>query len=375
MRAVLISRVHLLAANRVKWNYIKDAELFFITPPSIHHPLKTYQAEFCTDWPHFLVPARNTDRLSTFFFHPWQLRSILLRLKPDLIQVDEEPLSLALLQVMTLKNQLQCPIVFFSWENLPIKPRLGFSVVRHFNLSRADGAIAGTREAAQQLQKAGFRGQVAVIPQLGVSPEHFRPLRNEALRRELGLRSFTIGYLGRIVPEKGLWVLLKALALLNADWHCLIVGEGSIRKEWLAQAEQMGLGHRVIWIPTVPHADVVRYINAMDVLVLPSLTTQRWKEQFGHVLIQAMSCQVPVIGSNSGAIPEVIGDTGIVVPEGDPSALARAIERLYRSEDERMALGKKGRERVLQHFTNEQIAQRTWLFWQEILDARSPVCR
>jgi glycosyltransferase involved in cell wall biosynthesis len=375
MRAVLISRVHLLAANRVKWNYIKDAELFFITPPSIHHTLKTYQAELCTDWPHFLVPAWNTDRLSPFFFHPWQLRSILLRLKPDLIQVDEEPLSLALLQVMTLKNQLQCPIVFFSWENLPIKPRLGFSVVRHFNLSRADGAIAGTREAAQQLQKAGFRGQVAVIPQLGVSPEHFRPLRNEALRRELGLRSFTIGYLGRIVPEKGLWVLLKALALLNADWHCLIVGEGSIRKEWLAQAEQMGLGHRVIWIPTVPHADVVRYINAMDVLVLPSLTTQRWKEQFGHVLIQAMSCQVPVIGSNSGAIPEVIGDAGIVVPEGDPSALARAIERLYRSEEERMALGKKGRERVLQHFTNEQIAQRTWLFWQEILDARSPVCR
>jgi glycosyltransferase involved in cell wall biosynthesis len=88
-----------------------------------------------------------------------------------------------------------------------------------------------------------------------------------------------------------------------------------------------------------------------------------------------MSCQVPVIGSNSGAIPEVIGDAGIVVPEGDPSALARAIERLYRSEEERMALGKKGRERVLQHFTNEQIAQRTWLFWQEILDARSPVCR
>ena len=137
----------------------------------------------------------------------------------------------------------------------------------------------------------------------------------------------------------------------------------------------MGLGHRVIWIPTVPHADVVRYINAMDVLVLPSLTTQPWKEQFGRVLIQAMSCQVPVIGSNSGAIPEVIGDAGIVVPEGDPSALARAIERLYRSEEERMALGKKGRERVLQHFTNEQIAQRTWLFWQEILDARSPVCR
>ncbi|MBC7261794.1 MAG: glycosyltransferase, partial [Chloroflexi bacterium] len=242
-----------------------------------------------------------------------------------------------------------------------------------FNLQRADGAIAGTGEAAQRLREAGFVGPMATIPQLGVDPEVFQPSRNEVLRQRLGLKSFTIGYAGRIIPEKGLWVLLDALRILNGDWQCLLVGEGPIREQWLKRSKDMGLEQRVIWVPTVPHAAVADYINAMDVLALPSLTTPRWKEQFGHVLIEAMACQVPVIGSASGAIPEVVGDAGIIVPEGDCDALARAIEHLYTCEAKRVSLGRKGRERVLAHFTNQQITQKTWLFWQEVLNARGTV--
>jgi glycosyltransferase involved in cell wall biosynthesis len=153
------------------------------------------------------------------------------------------------------------------------------------------------------------------------------------------------------------------------------VGFYYIRKCLLKMHKDMGLDRRVVWVPTVSHTVVPDYINTMDVLVLPSLTTPRWKEQFGHVLIEAMACQVPVIGSDSGAIPEVIGDAGIVIPEGDSNALARAIERLRSSEAERVAIGRRGREQVLAHFTNERIAQKTWLFWQEILDACGSVRR
>lgn len=372
MRVVVIGRTYALEINRAKWNYLpSNVDLTLITPAKIHHPLRIYRAEPSTRWTHFLLEAWGTDRLSGFAFHPWELWPLLWRLRPDLIQVDEEPSSLAVLEVLLLKPWLKCPVLLFSWENLPIRYRWPFSMVRRFNLRRVDGAIAGTQEAAHRLRADGFSRPIAVIPQLGVDPQRFHPQRNHSLRQELGLHTFTIGYIGRIIPEKGLWVLLNALSLLQGDWQCLLVGEGQIRKEWLYQARKRGLGERIVWIPTVPHVKVPEYINAMDVLVLPSLTTSRWKEQFGHVLIEAMACGIPVIGSDSGAIPEVIGEAGLIVPEGNAVALAQALDDLRSSESRRVTLGQKGRERVLALYTNEKICNQTFRFWQEVLDART----
>ncbi len=370
MRVVVIGRTYALEINRAKWDHLpKGVDLTLVTPSEIRHLLKVYQVEFSTRWTHFLLEAWGTDRLSGFAFYPWTLWSLLIRLKPDLIQVDEEPPSLALLEVLLLKPWLKRPVVFFSWENLSVQYRWPFSTIRRLNLRWADGAIAGTREAAHRLHEAGFSGPMAVIPQLGIDPERFRPFRNDSLRQKLGLHAFTIGYIGRIVPEKGLWVLLDALSSLKGDWQCLLVGEGPIREEWLHQAQKRGLKGRIFWVPTVPHIAVPEYINAMDVVMLPSLATPRWKEQFGHVLIEAMACGVPVIGSDSGAIPEVIGDAGLIVPEGDPLALARAMDLLRSSESQRATLGRKGRERVLALYTNERICHQTFLFWREVLDA------
>ncbi|MCS7179007.1 MAG: glycosyltransferase [Anaerolineae bacterium] len=376
MRVVVIGRTYALEINRAKWTYLPDeVRLFLVTPDKIRHTLKVYPAELSTRWPHFLLKAWGTNRLSGFAFHPLKLWSLLRSLRPDLIQVDEEPSSLALLEVMLLKRGLKCPVLFFSWENLPIRYRWPFSAIRRFNLHRADGAIAGTQEAGQRLREAGFSGPMAVIPQLGVDPERFAPRRNDSLRRQLGLRTFTIGYLGRLVPEKGLWVLLDALSSLQGDWQCLLVGEGPLREKGLQQAQRRSIRERVFWIPTVPHTAVPEYLNTIDVVVLPSLTTERWKEQFGHILIEAMACGVPVIGSDSGAIPEVIGDAGLIVPEGNPLALAQAIDFLRSSELQRATLGRKGRERVLALYTNERICRQTLGFWQEVLDARTSFCR
>lgn len=376
MRVVVIGRTYALEVNRAKWVHLPgEVDLAFVTPAEIRHTLKTYPAEPSARWPHFLLEAWGTGRLSGFAFYPWKLWPLLRSLRPDLIQVDEEPPSLTLLEVMLLKPRLRCPVLFFSWENLPIRYCWPFSAIRRFNLHQADGAITGTQEAARRLREAGFSGPLAVIPQLGVDPEHFRPFRNEALRQSLGLSAFTVGYIGRIVPEKGLWVLLEALSALKGDWQCLLIGEGPIREEWLYQAQRRGIRERVFWVPTVPHIEVPEYINAMDILVLPSLTTARWKEQFGHVLIEAMACGVPVVGSDSGAIPEVIGDAGLIVPEGDPVALGRAIDALRTSESHRTILGQRGRERVLALYTNEHICRQTFRFWQEVLGACASLCR
>ncbi|MFQ3664330.1 MAG: glycosyltransferase, partial [Chloroflexaceae bacterium] len=90
----------------------------------------------------------------------------------------------------------------------------------------------------------------------------------------------------------------------------------------------------------------------------PSRTTPTWKEQFGRVLIEAMSCGVPVIGSSSGEIPHVIGEGGLTYPEGDVSALSAAIARLVADPAARRELACRGRERVLAHFTQAAIARR-----------------
>ena len=100
--------------------------------------------------------------------------------------------------------------------------------------------------------------------------------------------------------------------------------------------------------------------HEIDVLAVPSLTTPTWKEQFGpRATIEAMASGIPVVGSDSGAIPNVIGDVGLVVPEGDVDALAAALYLLRNDPEMRRDLGERGRERVLAYYTHAQIAAET----------------
>ena len=376
MRVAVAGRTYLLQANRAKWCHLpSSAEITFITPAWVPHTLGRYHVERAKKRPHYVVPGYWAGRSSGFFFAPGPLWRALQHIRPELVQIDEEPSSLALLETLILGSHLGYKTIFFTWENKVNNYPFPFNVILKANLRWATGAMAGNRDAAVLLRTSGFHGPLAVIPQLGVDPGHFAPGRNNRLRRSLGLRTFTVGYLGRLVQEKGLWVLLEALSRLEGNWQCLLVGDGPLRDEWMKQAKLRGLAERVIWQPTVHHLIVPDYLNAMDVLALPSLTMPRWKEQFGHVLIEAMSCEIPVIGSNSGAIPEVIGDAGIIVPEGDAGALADALRWLRKTPADRKSLGQRGRRRVIALYTHEKVAHQTWVFWQEVMGADSSVRR
>jgi glycosyltransferase involved in cell wall biosynthesis len=105
----------------------------------------------------------------------------------------------------------------------------------------------------------------------------------------------------------------------------------------------------------------------MDCLVLPSRTTKKWKEQFGRVLIEAMACEVPVIGSDSGEIPNVIGESGLIFKEGDVDDLASKLKLLITNMDLRVELAGKGRQRVLKHFTQEKVAKETYKIYQKMM--------
>jgi len=109
------------------------------------------------------------------------------------------------------------------------------------------------------------------------------------------------------------------------------------------------------------------YYNQLDALVLPSLTRPNWKEQFGRVLVEAMACGVPVVGSDSGEIPNVIGEAGMIFAEGDVWALRARLSRLMADPALREELARKGRERVLAHYTQAQVAAETYQVYRELL--------
>jgi glycosyltransferase involved in cell wall biosynthesis len=177
-----------------------------------------------------------------------------------------------------------------------------------------------------------------------------------------------VGFLGRFVPEKGLAVLTAALDRAAAPWRALIVGSGpeeaAIRRWAHAQSGRAAV------VTGAGHADVPGWLNAMDVLCAPSLTRPSWREQFGRMLIEAMASGVPVVASDSGEIPAVVGDAGVVVPEGDAPAWTRALDALLGDPARRSALAAAGRARAESTYAWPVVARRHLAFFEELVPSR-----
>jgi len=170
-----------------------------------------------------------------------------------------------------------------------------------------------------------------------------------------------IGYVGRIVEEKGLATLLRALSTLkDLRWGLVVIGSGPYETEFERLARQLGLSRRVQRVGYVPHEDAPLYLSAFDLLVLPSETRPNWSEQFGRVVTEALACGTPVVGSDSGEIPNLLRTTGggLIFPEGKAEALARQIRRLVVEPALRRELVTKGRPSVLAEYTNRPLAER-----------------
>lgn len=164
-----------------------------------------------------------------------------------------------------------------------------------------------------------------------------------------------------------MFTLVEATADLGIDCDLLFVGSGPVKDRIIERAKQAGSTANLVFVETVPMDEVGAYFNCMDVLALPSLTTSQWKEQFGRVLTEAMACGVPVVGSDSGAIPEVIGDAGLIFREGDAADLQSKLRTLATNLELRSKLAQLGRDRVMQHYTQERIADRTYEVYRRLV--------
>jgi glycosyltransferase involved in cell wall biosynthesis len=275
----------------------------------------------------------------------------------DVVHIDEEPYSLVTYQAMSSCVSRKIPTILAPSQNIYKRYPAPFSLVERYNLAHASGIIAVNSEALEVVRRKGFTHSGWVAPQFGVDPSLFCKQDRSELRRELGLeRHFVIGCVGRVIEEKGLDTVLDSLALLPSDCVLAVVGSGPQRDELEEQARRLKLSNRVRWLSAVRSMEVPRFLNIFDVLVLASKTRSYWKEQFGRILAEAMACEIPVVGSDSGEIPRTLGEGGLVFPEGDANALAACLLRLMRYAELRARLGACGRERVLKYFTNTQLA-------------------
>ncbi len=293
-------------------------------------------------------------------YYQSSLKQAIERYRPDVLFVEEEPYSVSAWQAYFASRRLSVKRVIYSAQNIMKNYPEPFRSMERYVLSRSDMAAVVSREVGEVLQNKGFQGELLPFP-LGVDTMQFRPIPEEGkkLREELGLgNSFVVGYVGRFVEEKGMHTLMDALPhLAGSRFKLLMVGNGPMLGE-LRQAQERY--PELLYIADqVTHRDVHRWMNAMDVLTLPSLTMPNWKEQFGRVIVEAMACGVPVLGSDSGEIPVLIGETGggWTFPEGNTAAFVQSLWHISGKPDEYKARSSNGYAAVHERFSKRALAK------------------
>jgi glycosyltransferase involved in cell wall biosynthesis len=235
-------------------------------------------------------------------------------------------------------------------------------------LERADRIVVASPPMLDQVEALhDFRDKAVVIPYAIEAERHARtPAIDRSIHQIRGddPRPLVL-FVGRMVAYKGVDVLLRALQ--DVDARALLVGEGPLKAAWQTLASDLGLSSRVRFLGEVDQPTLAALYHACDVFVLPSVTRA---EAFGLVQLEAMACSKPVISTNlPSGVPwvNVNGDTGIVVPPGDASALAGALRTLGADPDLRAKLGERGRARVLRDFTIDAMVSQTTALYRELV--------
>ncbi len=311
------------------------------------------------------VPAYLTSRVHVFSYGR-KLRR-LLNGPWDLVHAWEEPYVLAGWEISRWV-QTGTKLVYRSAQSNPKRYPPPFSWFEQSSMARACGWIcSGVSVEQNLLLRKGYERPHLHSP-LGVDVEIFKPDPRQRARAfdELGWQSDgppVVGFSGRLVPAKGLSLLMQALEACKEPWRALFLGAGQMEPELRRWSARFGDNVRIL---RVPHDAVPLYVNAMDVLCAPSQTTPAWREQFGRMLVEAFACGVPVIGSNSGEISNVVGGAGVIVDENDVAAWAHAIQDLLSSPEKRRQLSDSGLELARSRYAWPVIAREYLAFFEKL---------
>ena len=308
--------------------------------------------------------TRFSKHIQLFAYDARPLIAALRGHRPHLIDLNHEPYSIACAEILTLCRWFapQAMVILQPCQNILHRYPPPFNWLEWRALRRAVAAHTCSESVREVLCIKGFKKPVAIVP-FGVDVSAFtpRPLSDQS-------KPLTIGYVGRMLPGKGVNILGDALSQLKTEnWKLLVVGDGSEREPFERALAEHGLLDRAEFTGAISYSAVPPQFQKIDILVVPTETTKRIREQFGRVIVEAMASGVPVIGSTCGAIPEVIDTAGLVVPEGDAMALAEGVRKLLADPELRERLARAGRRRAEEHYTWERVAEQTYDLYQLVL--------
>jgi len=351
LRLLVVSHPAVLAVNQLPYAELRRHgwDPYLVTP-------SRWRNEYTHGWfPHEVLPelsgrvaGRRVALLGSIqrHFYLTAISEVIEQVRPAAAFIEQEPTAVSSFQWGRLLRRAGVPYGVQAAENLDRPYPLVARALRRWTLANAAFAAARSPAAAELVRSVRPGVRAPVVPHhVPAFPPASRPPQQD----------FVIGYAGRLVPEKGIDVLIDAAAVLDQT-VVRLVGNGPHRAELEALATARSV--RLEIDSSVKHEQMAAAYATFDVLVLPSRTTPRWAEQFGRVLVEASSCGVPVVGSDSGEIPWVIGATGggLVVPEGDVAALRDVLIRLRDSTQLRGELGTRGREQAQERFSVAAVA-------------------
>lgn len=339
-------------------------DVHVVTPPAWREGGQLVRARLDCDIPVHIVAARGRQRPNLFWYEPSGLRHVMRDVRPQIVDLHEEPFSLAVAGALRViaREAPTAGVCVYTAQNLPKRYPPPFSWIEHRALERAEAAYPCSTEAGERLRGRGFRGSVHVIP-LGVTP-----VRDP----ERAPGSSRVGFVGRLEPYKGAMLALQAfvLAAAGTDASFEVIGAGSEDETLRRYVAEAGLRERVHFSGALPQEETLARIAHLDVVLIPSLTTPKWKEQFGRVAAQAMAAATAVIASDSGSLREVVKDGGVLVPEGDVEALGAELQKLLEDPAAMMQVAKRGYERARMCLSWEHVADRVDEMYRQVLDGR-----
>lgn len=243
----------------------------------------------------------------------------------DVVDIHEEPFALATAEILLLRalRRQRAPYTLYSAQNIRKRYPIPFRWLERRALRHAAGLSVCNAEAGRICEDKGFPGAARVIP-LGIDLDHFAPA---GVRSPRDGDRVVVGYVGRLAPHKGVSTLLDAVAG-DERLSVRLAGGGPQEAELRARTRELGIEDRVQFAGSLTQERLPDFYRSLDVLAVPSLPTPSWLEQFGRVAVEALACGVPVVASDSGALPDVVGGAGVLVPPGDADALRDALLRV-----------------------------------------------
>lgn len=297
-----------------------------------------------------------------FLYNPLTLWRVLRRQAFDLIDVHEEPASLAAaeIQLIAWLAGRHPPFCLYSAENTAKRYPPPFRWLERIALRRAAAVHTCNEDAGKVLRRKSFEGTIRNLG-LGLDIERFVPSVANGDSSKL-----RVGFVGRLEPHKGVAVLVDAVAKVG---RCSleIVGDGPQRMAIARQVASLRLSPRVRLSGFIPHDQLPGVYGRFDLVAVPSVDRRGSVEQFGRAAVEAMASGLPVVASDSGSLAEVVGDAGVLVAPGDAAALGEALQRLADDPGELQRLGSLARARA-ERYSWRAIARRQLDFYREIVD-------